>query len=222
VSNKLGFSLIELLVATAIMTMVLLISSMGYSFFMDRWTNERTAFERVASQAKKLILTREAVQGFYPYILRAENGEPVIYFEGNTDSLIGVTGKSMFINQQMAIVRLRIEQNEDFLYRLIYEEYPLQQKTLTTLTQEFEFEYRATLLSGMKEMSFQYFGARNLEAYVNSSERQWWTTFNALSRKVMPELIRINYVQDAQTESMDFSVSQLDTRQLALFEEEAI
>jgi prepilin-type N-terminal cleavage/methylation domain-containing protein len=213
-----GFSLIEILVATAILSMVLMISSMGYSFFMERWHKADNKFSVVTQTAKKFLLTKEVVTGYFPYILRKDDGTGGIYFEGNSDSFIGITGRSVFAASGIAVARMSIEKQADFSYNLVYEEHLLDKSPFLRIEQEFEFENKVVLLLGITDIRFTYFGARDLAADVDSSENIWWQTFNALSRKIMPRIIRITFVDNQKQYSFDFPLSQADKRTLTLYQ----
>ena len=186
-----GFSLIELLVAMAIMSMTIMIASLGYSFYMQRWQKNLGAFDESALNAKKLMLIKQSITGTYPYILRDANGQSSIYFEGNEDGLIAVTTKSFFQSQTPFIMRLSIMQNEDLSFRLTYEDVNISDLPITSITQQFEFSSKIILLTDMKDIKFSYYGAEDFSSLINNGNLEWWKTFNALNRKILPHSIAI-------------------------------
>ena len=213
-----GFSLIELLVAMAIMSMTIMIASLGYSFYMQRWQKNLGAFDESALNAKKLMLIKQSITGTYPYILRDANGQSSIYFEGNEDGLIAVTTKSFFQSQTPFIMRLSIMQNEDLSFRLTYEDVNISDLPITSITQQFEFSSKIILLTDMKDIKFSYYGAEDFSSLINNGNLEWWKTFNALNRKILPHSIAISFLYKGQTEKITFPVSQVDSRILALFD----
>lgn len=213
-----GFSLIELLVAMAIMSMTIMISSMGYSFFMKRWDGEIGQFDNTATFAKKLILTKNAVSGIYPYIVTDTNDQPGVYFEGIEDGIVGVTSRSFFSYGKPAVFKLQLRQNNNFLFDLIYEESPLDNKPLISLTQNIVYRHKVTLLSQVDDLKFSYYGTRDNQQKLRS-EKQWWQSFNSFSRKILPEIVRISFIYQGKQEDFDFSLSQVDPRILVLFNE---
>jgi len=213
-----GFSLIELLIAMAIMSMTILIASMGYSFFMERWQGNLGRFNFSASTAKKLMLTKHAISGAYPYIVRDEDNQAVIYFEGNQDSVVGITTKSFFTENVPSVFRFTVRQNANLTYDLLYEEALLDQAPFTSLTQAFAFTHQVTLLSGLVDIKFSYFGYASNDARVNNQPKQWWQTFNALQRKLLPEVVGISFIPYGESQEMlEFPLSQVDPRLLVLF-----
>jgi len=216
-----GFSLIELLVAMAIMSMTLLISSMGYSFFMDRWQKNLGVFDLSAGTAKKLLLTKYTILGISPYILRDSNNNAVIYFEGNEDGLVGVTTRSFFNSDIPSVIRFSLKQQDDFTFHLLYEESPMLGPPLTTIKQTIEYKRKVILLENLTDIKFSYYGNKDLGHYINGGEKIWWQSFNSLNRKLLPQSIRISFVIKGQEERLEFPMSQVDTRMLALFDDKS-
>ncbi|MDG1750744.1 MAG: prepilin-type N-terminal cleavage/methylation domain-containing protein [Thalassotalea sp.] len=215
-----GFSLIELLVALAIMSMTLLISSLGYSFFMDRWQKSLGIFDQSANTAKKLLLTKHSILGIYPYILRDKNHVASIYFEGNEDGFIGITTRSFFYRDTPSVVRFSLMQQEDFTYQLHYEEEPIAKNPITIIKQNINFKRRVVLLDGILDVKFHYYGHKNLSSKVAGSENKvWWQSFNGFNRKILPDAIRLSFVYHDKQETIEIPLSQVDTRILALFDD---
>lgn len=217
-SYRNGFSLIELLVAMAIMSMTIMIASLGYSFYMQRWQQNLGDFNESANNAKKMMLIKQVFTGISPYILRDERGQSAIYFEGNTDGIIAVTTKSIFQSRTPFVMRLSVVQNADLSYKLIYEDADIGNLPITSITQNIDFSSNITLLNDLTDIEFSFYGAKDFTSYIDNGELAWWTSFNALNRKILPHSVRISFIADQQTETMTFPLSQVDSRILALFD----
>ncbi|MCC2614808.1 prepilin-type N-terminal cleavage/methylation domain-containing protein [Aestuariibacter halophilus] len=212
-----GFSLVELLVAMAILAMTIMIATMGYSYFVQRWQKDANAFDAHVDTLQALKRVQMAVTGLYPYIVRDQEQNATLYFEGSEDSFIGVSKSPFSGRQGLAVVRLSIVQSSDLSYSLQYEEAVLKNDLLLTLEQRHAFTFQQTLLSGASDMVFEYYGYENLGQKTASAARQWWTSFNGSNRNVMPSAIRLQYVKEGQQQAVVFSVSQLNSRALGWF-----
>jgi len=214
-----GFSLIELLVALAIMSMTLLISSLGYSFFMERWQKNLGKFDTSANVAKKLLLTKRAISGVAPYIIKNADSSSTIYFEGDENGFVTITRRSFFHSDSPSVIRFSIIQSVDFSYSLIYQDYSLENNPLTNYQQSINFQRQVVLLTGMSDINFNYLGYSDQNSRANNGPQNWWKTFNAINRKLLPESIRITFVLNGIEEYLEFPIGQVDTRTMALFDE---
>ena len=215
-----GFSLVELLVAMAIMSMTILISSMGYGFFMEKWDGELGDFDLASGNAKKLLMVKQAISNVYPYVLRTADNTPVFYFEGTTDSFVGVAKTSLTNSDFPSVIRVSVGQADDFSYFIRYEEAVLNRFPLVSLKQQLPFDRQMALLSGLTAVQIEYFGFENQDARAQQGQRQWWTSFNSLQRGVMPSAIRLLFVLNDQQQSIVIPVSEGDPRILRLFTDE--
>jgi prepilin-type N-terminal cleavage/methylation domain-containing protein len=211
-----GFSLIELLVAMSIMSMTLLISSMGYSFFMERWQKNLGQFDKSAQLAKKLVLTQQALQSVFPYILRDDNGEPAIYFEGQEDGFITVTQRPFFSSGKPSMIRLSIVQNTDFSFGLVYEEAQMT-VPLTKIVQQHVFNRKVRLIDHLTDIKFSYLGHEDINSRTNKGQLKWWQSFNGLNRQILPQAIRLTMKIEDKEEEIDFLLNQVDQRTVVLF-----
>lgn len=218
-SKHVGFSLIELLVAMAILSMTILISSVGYSFFMQRWEDNLGSFEQQADMARKMKIVQSAITSIYPYILRKSSGEPGIYFEGTKDGFIAITNRSVYGTEAPAVMRLSVAQDNDFSYHLSYQEYPLTGAPMVSLTRELEFQNALTVLEGVGDIAIEYYGFRNITEMNNQGKRSWWQTFNSLQRGLMPDAIRVLFIWQGQQQVLEFTTNQVDTRQMSMFQD---
>jgi len=217
VNRSNGFSLIELLVAFAIMSMTLLIATTGFSFFMKHWDGQLTHFDQAAKNARRLMLMKRAFTGVYPYILRDKQRKAVLYFEGSQDSVVGVTLTSFFLPQQPSVFRLSVEQQPDFTYNLVYEEAINPAMVLTSLHQNIEFNRKIIIFSQLNNVKLSYFGYESSASLTEGKAPIWWQSFNALQRSIMPRIVRINFLYHHQLQQFDFPISQVDPRILVLF-----
>ena len=218
--NARGFSLVELLVAMAIMSMTIMIASMGYSFFTDRWYSERHKFQKAATISRNLKATHSAINGIYPYLLNTSSKEVGVYFEGNQDAFITVTSRSLAEPDVPAVIRIAVSQLDNFEYVLTYEEASMRMAPVVSASQPINFSSPVVLLTGVSDIKLEYYGFENIDGLTSGSAKSWWQTFNGFQRKLLPDAIRIAFVWEGQQQQLEFGLNQLDPRQLSLFSDD--
>lgn len=198
-----GFTLVEMLVSMAILSMVLLIASNAYSLFSDRWNGRLGHFNRTVIEVKHLILVQESLKSLIAYVVTDEEKQSRFYFEGNRNGFVAVTLRSLFTPEVAAVVRLKLIQNDDFSFALIYEEAAMhQQQLLLKVTQELNFDNSIILFNNLTEADFQYFGWASLEDKNWTPDTQslqppvkvWLDEYNSLERNMLPEKIIVNFL----------------------------
>lgn len=214
-----GFSLVELLIAMAIMSMTLVIASTGYSFFMDRWQSELGQFDKVAGNARKLLLLNRVVSGIYAYVLVDKNKKAAIYFEGNQDSLLAITKKPLTGVDRPFAIRLSVEQNDDFTYNVIYESASLDKMPITSIIQPLEFSNPIQLMTGLDDVKFFYFGHSHIDKKFEGETAKWWETFNSLNRQLLPQTISMAFTLNGEQQQVMFPLVSVDRRALILYEQ---
>ncbi|REL30231.1 prepilin-type N-terminal cleavage/methylation domain-containing protein [Thalassotalea euphylliae] len=215
-----GFSLVELLVALTIMSFTLIIMTQGYTFFIERWGKELGNFDDSAKTMKSLLLTRRLVESIYPFIVRAEKNEPVIFFEGDNQGLVAITTKSLYSQELPTIFRLSLKQQEDLSYALIYEEQPANNaQAFTHMSQRRKFSKTTVLLEKLEFLEFSYFGHENIDEKNSARPMRWWTSFNALNRRVMPQRLNIKFGLLGAEQNLQVKLTEIDSRVLVQFSE---
>jgi general secretion pathway protein J len=87
-----GFSLIELLIALTLSTMVMLMLSMGMSFVLNEWTRSSNRLETSIDKVLVLLQIERALQGAYPHLYRdVEENKDYIFFEGDEEQISWVS-----------------------------------------------------------------------------------------------------------------------------------
>ncbi|GAA0353867.1 hypothetical protein GCM10009092_17770 [Bowmanella denitrificans] len=152
-------------------------------------------------------------------MLRGAENKPILYFEGNRDSFVGITSRPIFYKGNPAAIRLFVEQNDDFSYRLWYQERSLADMPLTALDSDFDYQESLLLLDGVGQVELSYFGAKDLNAYTSHLPFTWWQSFNSLNRGILPELIRISYSGHQGTDNFVFPLAGTDLRSRRLFDD---
>lgn len=214
-----GFSLVELLIAMAILISVLFIATSAYALFMQRWHSAKDRFAQAASETRNLLLLRQTVSSFYPYLVRDKQKKALLYFQGNRDSIVGITTQSLFNADAPALSRVRIEQQADLSYHLYYEEQSLDEVPFTYFERPVKYRDSLLLMTELSDAEFVYFGAESESQALKNTPNQWWQTFNSLNRRILPKVIRLSYVKHGQQTDMEFVLVDTDLSSLALFDD---
>ena len=134
-----GFTLVEILVAMVLLSMIVLIGSSAYGIFAQRWDGQLGKFDVAMQNTRDLMLVQEVLDSLMPYVVYREDETPVVYFEGNRNGFVAVSSRSVFSGQLPAVVRFSVVQNEDLRFDVRYEEWFRKEATLHgngTLTAE--------------------------------------------------------------------------------------
>ncbi|MEH8015828.1 prepilin-type N-terminal cleavage/methylation domain-containing protein [Rheinheimera muenzenbergensis] len=196
---KKGFTLVELLIAMAIMMVMLVLSATAYQLYTATWQRDLSKLETSYQQFRYSELLLDAMQAILPLAV-TDNGMHAYYFLGRAEGFTAVTYAPIYHTGFPAVVRVFREQNENGRYRLVYEEATLQHTVLKEASQTLPFNYRQIVAEDIPSLTFSYFGWESLTARVASQNDfttgidkvpQWYNEYDALSRKLHPEKIKI-------------------------------
>ena len=196
-----GFTLIEMLISMVLLTMVLLIASGAYSLFSERWHGRLGYFNQSATQAKQLILVQEVLKSIIPYVVTDEQGNANLYFEGNRNGFVAVARRSLFNPESSAVVRLKVRQNEDFSYALVYQEWAMTKQLLTKVRQQIDFSEDIVLFDNLKTIEFLYFGWPSTKSKYWQPDvsrelpepKGWFSEYDSIQKKIHPEQVKVNF-----------------------------
>jgi prepilin-type N-terminal cleavage/methylation domain-containing protein len=119
-----GFSLLEMLVAVTVLSMVIGISTYAYAIFVRQWDGHLGRFDDAQAQYQRLEWLAAALEDTLPYVVRDDEGELGFYFLGRDEGLTLVTMSPIFGVGEPALIRLFREPDEGDAWRLVYEEAP--------------------------------------------------------------------------------------------------
>lgn len=197
-----GFSLVEMLVAMTILSMMTLIASSMFATFANKWEGQLGKFDKMASVTKSSLAVFDIINNITPYVVQLSNGRVAPYFEGNENGFVAVSQRSLFNGATPAVVRLSAVQDADFKYQLLYEEWPMYNSNQLQVGAVLPFSPPVQLESQLADIRFNYYGAEK-EAEVFSMftevvKKSWSTTYNALETSVQPEKIKVDIYTTAE------------------------
>lgn len=152
-----GFTLIEILIAMLVLSIVMFIGSLSFSTFSQRWQQDMGSFTQEVVNAKNLVLLQKAFSGMSNYIVKDDKGEPVYFFKGNEKYLMFVTNNPVFNTDGQALIRLSVTVRADGKQQLKYEEAPFELSPLLSLASLPKANYSQILLT-YNDIRFNFYG----------------------------------------------------------------
>ncbi|TMO67096.1 prepilin-type cleavage/methylation domain-containing protein [Pseudoalteromonas aurantia] len=186
-----GFTLIEMLIVTTLLTLVLYTGNYVYYQLYSRWDKQLGDFEEVARVTKVSMQLDSLMSGIQPFVIRTPDDIPVFFFEGNESTLLAVSSTGIIHNREPVVFRLGTKVEKDRI-SLTYQSLPLSSLILNSTTQEIVFSTSITLLQDVEEFKFRYHGWRSLEL---KSARQgvpiWSDKYSGISQRLTPHNIEL-------------------------------
>lgn len=197
-----GFTLIELLISITILSLLVGLATYAFSMFSRHWSPQRDSVEASIKQLQRLDLVSAALQDSLPWVVRGNNGKIGFYFLGRDEGLTIVTASPVFTPGVPAVIRVFREPDGPGRWKLVYEEAPLEGVVLISADQTLPFKHRMVVLSGLRSLTFRYFGWRSLEERLKSGDGElpagflgrpaWYAEFDGLSRSVQPQRLAMS------------------------------
>ncbi len=214
-----GFSLLEMLVAMTVLSMVIGISTYAYSMFIRQWDGHLGRFDEAQAQYQRLEWLAAALEDTLPYVVRDDEGALGFYFLGRDEGLTLVTMSPIFGVGEPALIRVFREPDEGDAWRLVYEEAPFAGTLLAHADQRMEFRHRLVIARRLPLPVFRYFGWADLRSRVTvdeslSAERSWFDEYDGLVRQFHPEKIELRLGRDVAVFQFPVRVDALVTAYL--------
>jgi prepilin-type N-terminal cleavage/methylation domain-containing protein len=196
-----GFTLIEVLVATVVLSIVVYLAAMSYSVFLDVWGEKRFTDTDAINTYRTNVLLRSALESTYDYyVTDPENeasGTRYPWFKGKPQAVEFVTLSSVFNKGKPAAVRLRLEKQgagANRVQKLLYEEAPLNQVYVKYYDQELKFHNQMTIYDQFKRIQFRFFGklyAAPTQGGQRRTTYEWQESFDGKETMAIPETIEL-------------------------------
>lgn len=194
-----GFTLIELMIAISILSLLLFTGSYSYSLMSERWNKELGQFSTSAHVAKNLNLLQRLLTGVSPFVVVDDKRKPSFFFIGASDSLLAVSNIGLFSNHYPEIFRLTTVEKENGLVDLIYQSESTKNILLTGTDQSIEFTKKIILFTDLDSVVFNYFGWDNIFVKNSRAEsgiiQRWYNNYSGIDKQLMPELFTLILVK---------------------------
>lgn len=199
IKNVSGFTLVEVLIAAALMTLIMGIASLSFSTFSGRWTKVQNQFEMKVNNTRKIFLLAESIEGIANYTISSEN-DSQYYFSGEEFEMTFVTKNPIFERHSQALVKLKIISDDSGIDRLIYYEAPFTDRVLSHVDQKLDFVHETALFEAA-DIRFNYFGWKSLSAKAAYAEDEggrpsWSKNYQGAASAMNPLAVNIIWAQN--------------------------
>jgi prepilin-type N-terminal cleavage/methylation domain-containing protein len=196
-----GFTLIEVLLATLLFSILIGMASWGYSQYLRIWESELFADVPEMTSCRRLALLRRSIEGVFDYYVKAPESDLMVpFFEANPSGFIFVTRCPVFSDAEVAVAQVRFEKEEG-VYRLRYVEEPLIGTYLAVGKERLEPTHTFVAMDGIRQYEIAYFGLSSegltpeqLAGEVDLRTYQWTGDFSGAERGLMPAKVDIQLV----------------------------
>jgi general secretion pathway protein J len=178
-----GFTLVELLVALALLALLSTLLAAGLRFSRNAVLTGEAGTERLLSAERALEIVRRQLQQADPLPLAATGDRPPVAFAGDGTSIVFIAPPAAYLAPDGEQIEwLQIEPNGG---RLVLRFRPLDRTRDTWPPRLDPAEFQSVvLLDGISAAQFSYFGRTQ-----PSDVAQWWQKWDTLP--TLPSLIRL-------------------------------
>ena len=188
-----GYTLIEVIVAMAICSAMLLLGGMALNQGLKQYqglVEKGLCFWDYAQN----IWTDKSFHSTIDYYVNTNTSGWFPYFRGNQEGVSFVT-LAPFAGDLPVVVWIRKESMEDGKERLVYYELPVYAKSYRELEDDFASgAYRrgqsVKILDGAEKISFEFYGYD-----IRDEKHKWRNIFEGAETKQLPLLVRIYYMR---------------------------
>lgn len=194
-----GFTLIELMIASTILIMVMLVGTYAYGLFASKWDKQLGNVNQAMGQIKELTLINHLLDGIVPLALFTERQAPGFYFIGGQESLTAIS-LSGLVNQNEPVVFNLSIQVQNGVNVLLYREAPTTTNLILSIEQPIDYQHELRLLVGVESLMFSYFGwpsfdvksAANFNPTARGPSAVWFEQYNGQVSSLHPEKLKLN------------------------------
>ena len=198
-----GFTLIELMIAISILSLLLFTASYSYSLISSRWNKELGKFSYTAKEIKHLQHMQQLLEGIHSFIVVDKESKPFFFFIGHSQSLLAVSQSGLFSGKYPEIFKLSTIERENKTVDLVYQSVSTEHVMLKTVEQEIEFTNTLVLFEGLERIDIQYYGWNSFEEKAESSggsnSEFWQKSYSGIDKRHMPTKISFSLISDGSS-----------------------
>ncbi len=203
VNRNSGFTLVEILVTMSLLSMIVLVGSYAINVFGQRWDGRLGTFEETFIEVRNMMLVQEVLDCLVPYIAFNEEGQPFTYFEGNRNGFVAVSTQSLLSDDDFAVVRLSVEENEDRTFDVVYEEWPMDTHLLVSIGEPLSFSPPLVLFRSISDPIFEYYGWADVRDRPSDTKlgnlKKWQENYDGVKALFAPEKARLSFESSGGT-----------------------
>lgn len=208
-----GYTLIEVIIATAIFSAMVLLATMAlnqglrqYQGLMDKGVN-------FWEMARHFWMNR-SVASMTDYYVSDDKGKWFPYFRGGND-MFSYVSLAPIAGDLPVVVWITREKLEDGRYALIYRERPVHTQTRRNLESDYALEtYKKgqslVVMDGLDDLKFRFYGY-----YYAKQKEEWSDEYEGEKRFRLPTLVEIDYVSQGGKGTLYFGIRANSPRKTA-------
>jgi general secretion pathway protein J len=200
-----GYTLIEVLIAAAIFGSMITLATMALNQGLRQYQGLMEKGLNFWDYARYVWIQRSfnSATDYYIYT-RTDGWTP--YFIGNQD-MISYVSLSPLAGDLPVVVWIRKEDESDGKRSLVYYELPVYTKTYAEMERDYTFaDYKkgnsVKLLQGLDTLEMTYYGYDLVRR-----NNQWSNDYDARKKKLLPMLVKIDYVIDGRKNVLIFDIN---------------
>jgi general secretion pathway protein J len=199
-----GYTLIEVLVAMAIFTSMLVLAGMALNQGLRQYHGLVARGLGFWDHAKKIWIDKSFNSTVDYYVNTRSNGW-FPYFKGNSDS-VSYVSLAPFADEVPVVVWIKSETQENGKSALRYYELPVYAKTFEDIDRDEVFgNYKKgksfNLLTDVEGISFEYYGCS-----ITDRQCRWLTLYDGGNMKMLPLSVKIEYKLNGEKGSFLFDI----------------
>jgi prepilin-type N-terminal cleavage/methylation domain-containing protein len=198
-----GFSLIELLLSTAILSLLIGLATFSFALFSEKWVTIGNSSTQGLSELRRISLLDDSLRAVIPWKF-GDDVSSGYYFLGDAEGFTAMTERPIFFRNGLAVIRVLAErESTGGRWRLVYEEASASELVAIRPDTNLPFNRRLVISSGLRDLYFEYLGWNSLaDRYIpaeigNTVEPAWISNFDGIARQHHPVAIRLNVDSNA-------------------------
>jgi len=194
-----AFTLLEVLIASTVFSVVLLIASSAFKFYMSLGSRTVNS-ELVMKEAMDMIKIRSSIKTIQYYYI-PESGVSLsgakLFFRGSKDGFVAITIGSINFPAQPTRISIEEKRNEKNQLDLVYCEFP-NNSSFPTVVSDASCDEPMIIAKNIKSAVFSYFGWPSIDALYGTvgtgildKAQNWITPWLGSNRGVLPQYIKV-------------------------------
>lgn len=173
-----GFTLLEILVTTVILSSLLLISSLSFSYFSERWSKLQAQVIQAKINAKRATLLHGLFEHIADTYLKNENGIPKLFFKGGQDYITAITTEPLSGNGNYSLTHFEVKREDDGHYSIVYKEWQILDYGVYEFTEiekllNTQPQYKAVLVDNLTVASFRFLRVDSFQAFLGGNAKNY-------------------------------------------------
>lgn len=199
-----GYTLIEVIVATAIFSSMVLLATMALNQGLKQYHGLMEKGINFWDNARHLWVNRSLSSAVDYYV--ADTGRWFPYFYGSRDR-ISYISLAPLVGDVPVIVWIIKERQDNGRYSLVYYELPVYTKTFKEIERDYVFnEYKKgrsiKLLSDLDDVEPEFYGYDLLK-----EKDEWSNDYQGSKKMTLPSLLKFNYTIGGRKNSLMFRIN---------------